>query len=476
MKKYLLELTEGKRILILGFGKEGQSTYRQIRKLLPGQELIIGDKSEQFTALHPELEGDNHVIIRSGKDYACDAVSADLVIKSPGIPFSELPSGTDRNKVESQASIFIRCFRDQIVGITGTKGKSTTSSLIFHILRGYTDRVVLVGNIGLPPFEMLDQITDDTTIVYELSSHQLEHLHQAPRYAILLNIFQEHLDHYSTYEAYQQAKFNITRLQEDNDFIIYYQHNEQLKKLFDNNSLQRTRILYSEKDPTANCYLSGNDILWRSAEGLERVYNVTGRKSLPGAHNILNIMAAICYCKLAGIPDSIIREQINTFTALPHRLEYVGNYQGIDFYNDSIATIPEAVIAAIRAIDTVDTLILGGKDRGIDYRELLEFLATAAISHVIFMGECGLRMYREYSSFANTSGQQLYLAEDFTRVIDLAFKNTAAGKACLLSPAAASYDWFYNFEERGNVFKRMVSLYPETQQTGNPDSMLPGRP
>jgi UDP-N-acetylmuramoylalanine--D-glutamate ligase len=459
MKEYLLELTQGKRILILGFGKEGQSTYRQIRKLLPDQELVIGDRSDLLLSQNPELASDPHVRVHCGSTYVDEAITSELIIKSPGIPFSELPAGTDLSKVASQASIFIRCFRDQIIGITGTKGKSTTSSLIYHILKGFKKEVVLVGNIGLPPFEMLDEITDNTTIVYELSSHQLEYLHHAPRYAILLNIFQEHLDHYTSYEAYQQAKFNITRLQEDGDFIIYYAHNEQVTNLFEQNQLYRNKIAYSDKDHSVACFSDEGFIWWRNGNEKNMVYDLSLRQSLPGAHNVLNIMAAISYCKLIGIPDEVIGERISDFQSLPHRLEYAGTFHGIQFYNDSIATIPEAAIAAMKAIDGVDTVILGGKDRGIDYSILLDYLSQASIANIIFMGACGGRMYAEYSQKAIT-GQQLFQADNFNEVIDLAFKNTAAGKACLLSPAAASYDWFYNFEARGSEFKRLIGLYP----------------
>ena len=461
MTDYLGELIKGKRVLILGFGKEGQSTYRQIRKFFPDQDLIIGDKNPELCEIYQELANDSHLILRLGNEYCADALSVGWIIKSPGIPFSELPETIDREIVQSQADIFIRSFRNQIIGITGTKGKSTTSSLIYHILKGVTSNVLLVGNIGLPPFEMLDEINSETIIVNELSSHQLERLRVSPKYAILLNVFREHLDHYDSYEAYQEAKFNIVRYQQPEDYFIYFNENPIINKLINLHSVKSLKFPYSDtKTIGISCYQEEGFIIWQQGKARQAVYELSGKRSLAGVHNVLNLMAAISYCKIAGISDEKIEEGIGSFSALPHRLEYIGKINEIDFYNDSIATIPEAALAAIHAISGVNTIILGGKDRGLDYSDLLNYLSSSTIENLIFMGECGNRMQDEYRNIADKN-QKIFLAKDFAEVVRLGITKTATGKVCLLSPAAASYDWFYNFEERGNEFKRLLRAFPE---------------
>jgi UDP-N-acetylmuramoylalanine--D-glutamate ligase len=179
---------------------------------------------------------------------------------------------------------------------------------------------------------------------------------------------------------------------------------------------------------------------------------------LKGDHNLLNIIASAAVCHILGIPGSRLEKRLTDFSPLEHRMEYVGQYQGIHFYNDSIATIPEATLAAIAALKEVDTLILGGTDRGIDYTGLTAALPGTTVRNLILVGAAGDRI----KALLELSGteQSVFMAADYTEVVRLAVSKTARGKICLLSPAAASYDWFRNFEERGNVFKRLVRDFP----------------
>jgi len=200
----LREYLGDKKILILGFGKEGQSTYSLLRKLFPEKTLCIADRNGNLKENEIIKADSARVCLHLGDVYLDNISDYDLIIKSPGISLKNF-SDCDFSKFTSHTELFIRLFRKHIIGITGTKGKSTTASLIHHIISAYTKNCVLVGNIGVPPFDMLDSINRDTIIVYELSSHQLEQVQVSPHISVLLNLYEEHLDHYQSFENYQQA-------------------------------------------------------------------------------------------------------------------------------------------------------------------------------------------------------------------------------------------------------------------------------
>lgn len=456
MQHRLIEYFRERRILILGFGKEGQSSYRLIRRLFPDLLLGIADKREDFATWFPDILQDTRVRLYTGTGYTAGLEHFDLILKSPGIPMSELPD-LNPDKIESQASLFIRLFRDRIIGISGTKGKSTTTTLLWNILRQQYPDTLCVGNMGIPPFDIIDQLKTDTWITYELSSHQLEKLRVAPRYAVLLNIFQEHLDHYADYSAYQQAKLNLVRFQQPGDYLVYCSDQALLETLCREYTPNRQTFAYSQTHiPLQGAYSFDDRIYLKpSGQTAELIYTLHPDTPLKGRHNVMNIMAALSIAWILKMKPDRMAAGINSFTALPHRLEYCGVHHGIHFYNDSIATIPEATLEAIRALGKVDTLILGGKDRGIAYDSLMESKELGTVKTLIFMGEAGQRMARQYAALARAH-QELVIAEDFQTVVQTAIKKTAAGAICLLSPAAASYDWFYNFEERGAQFKLLI--------------------
>ena len=454
MPDFLNNIIPGHKIQLLGFGREGQSTYQALRKLFPSQEIFIADKNPLNHQQQKAIEGDNKVFCSTGIHYLNNIFSFDLIIKSPGIPFHVLPDNIDRNMVTSHTELFIRCFRERIIGITGTKGKSTTTSLLYHIMRQEIKDVLLVGNMGRPPFDYLNEITDETRFVFEMSSHQLEQLSIAPAQALLLNIYKEHLDHYGSYEGYQQAKFNITRFQKSTDWFIYNGDDPIITEINQKERFTRNNLVFSSKEVPVNGAYSDGKVIMIIHSGQKRVlFDLTKPHTLVGEHNVMNMMAVACAAQLNGISDEAIAKGFETFVPLEHRMEYVGCFKGIHFYNDSIATIPEASIAAIKALKNIDSIILGGFERGLDYNQLIEFLKKSEIQYIIFMGAAGKRMFESYGEHG---GKQLLLASDFEEVVKLAIKNTADGKICLLSPAAASYDWFYNFEERGREFKRLV--------------------
>jgi UDP-N-acetylmuramoylalanine--D-glutamate ligase len=346
----------------------------------------------------------------------------------------DIPYSFARTVITSQTDLFLRRYASQVIGVTGTKGKSTTASLVSHILDNAGRDAVLLGNIGTPAFHFLERIGEGTRIVFELSSHQLEHIVRSPHVAILLNLYQEHLDAYRSFEDYQLAKMNIAEFQQKGDFFIY-----------------------NADDPLAAGHIGKHPWLQElvpvtlSAPGSYHFHN----RYLKGDHNLRNTLAAVAACRIEGLDDTEIAEGIDSFKGLAHRMEFVGRFHGIDFYNDSIATIPEACIAAVRAIPGVDTLLLGGFDRGVDYGPLADFLLTSGVRSFIVTGMAGARI-AEAMEKQGLRGKRLIRIHRFDEFLPHAVKYTAPGHVCLLSPAAASYDEFRSFEERGMRFAELV--------------------
>lgn len=455
----LRNIFSGKRIMIAGFGREGRSSYRLIRKLFPYPSsditLAVADKNTNIQS-DSLLSADPEVKIVVGTNYLSHANEYDIILKSPGIPTFDFDGITSAEKISSQTDIFLQIYGSQTIGITGTKGKSTTTNLIYSIMKATKPNTIMAGNMGLPLFDSIGNIDSETILVLELSSHQLENIHQGPHIGVLLNLFQEHLDHYKSYHDYQMAKMNIGLHQSEKDIFIYCKDNETLDKLVEENNIRSIVLPYSmTKQVNLGCYLECEN--FKLAPTNTIIYNTSGKRYLQGNHNLSNCMAAFLVGHCYGIADEVIANCIANFKGLEHRLEYVTTKNDIIFYNDSISTIPEATIAAIEALKNVDTIILGGYDRGIDYSTLCNFIPQSNISNIAFVGNAGKRMY-DLIVPMNVINNHI-LSSNYADIVEWCFHHTAKGKICLLSPAASSYDMFKNFEERGAVFKSLIENY-----------------
>ena len=417
------------KILILGFGKEGKSTYTFLRKHFNELFITIADQNTKITN-DPTLFGDNNLEIITGDKYLNSLDNYDLIIKSPGVKIRNI-SNDLKVKITSQTDLFLQCYANQTIGVTGTKGKSTTVSLIKHFIKSDNKKVLLLGNIGTPAFDMVKSIEKETVIIYELSAHQLEYINQSPHIAILLNIFPEHLDYFNNYDDYKSAKINIFKYQKDNDTLII------------------SDVLYNEYVGNQKDTVHRLLTIISNAESKYQIKN----NPLIGEHNHTNTIIALEAAAKVGVNTDIAIESLITFKTLPHRLEYIGEFEGIKFVNDSISTVPQSTIAAVKSINGISTLILGGYDRGLDYEELVDFLVKSNIKNFIFLGKAGNRMY---NLFQDNSSKKLIKVSS----IESAFKEivniTRKGHICILSPAAASYDQYRNFEHRGDVFKSLI--------------------
>ncbi len=468
MIDFIRQRFANKSIVLLGFGKEGQSSYALLRQAFPEKQLAIADLSDAIGG-NPLISHDVHLELITGQDYLNRLSGYDMIFRSPGIPVWKLISTDNdstttpinhllisRDRITSQTELFLQCFSKQVIGITGTKGKSTTSSLIYHIMKTAGIDALLAGNIGNPVFHFIDLIKPDTKIIFELSSHQLEFISVAPHISVLLNLFEEHLDAYPGYEAYQLAKVNITRYQRESDYLIFNLDDELVEGHM--NKYQALRKCYPfsvEKEPQPGGFIRDGWICFSDGSSVVPVWKIHQDRFLRGEHNLKNLLAAVIVAMINGIAPEMIEDGIATFKGLEHRMEYVGEFRKIHFYNDSIATIPEACMEAVKAIPNVDTLIAGGFDRGIGYAKLAEFLSMSAVRNLILLGAAGKRI-GEHLEQKNLSGKKLFYISRFDDFRDIAFLETRPGYACLLSPAAASYDEFKNFEERGKRFRELV--------------------
>ena len=445
----LIDYFRDKKIIILGFGMEGQSTYKLIRKYLKNQTIYIADQKKNFEEDYDFLKNDKNIICISGDHYLNHLENYDIIMKTPGISFAGLNTKSYYHNIKSQMELLLEFFDVFTIGITGTKGKSTTSSLIYEMLKQQNINTMLLGNIGTPVFDYVDEINEDTKIVLEISSHQLEFMEVSPNIAVLLNIYPEHLDHYNSFKQYAQAKCNIFKYQNKSDKFLYNVDNETIKKLVKTTKATSYKVsLAGSKN--SEIYIKKDEVYFEK----NPIYNINQPRNLLGEYNLNNIMFVLAISEIVGLNLEKTIKTIAEFKPLSHRLEFVGNYDDILYYDNSIGTIPMATIEAIKTLNNVDTLIIGGMDRGLDYTELIQFLNESDISNIICMPKTG-------HDIAKKLTRNVYIVDTMEEAVGIAKRVTKKEKSCLLSPAAASYGFFKNFEEKGNLYQKLVKAKPK---------------
>ena len=455
-----------KSILILGFGTEGQATYEFLRRKWPSKPLFIADQRTEgeFPAeVVQRLQRDPGAALRFGPNYldALDPKKCEVIIKTPGIPSSIGPIAKARGAgcvLTSHSQIFLSNYpREKIVGVTGTKGKSTTASLIYHILKRAGVPAELAGNIGQPPLAKLGDAAGDRYFVHEFSSHQLAEAESSPHIAVLLNIVPEHLDYYAGFDEYVAAKERITRFQDADDFLVF-NNDFPIPRAIAGRTKAGLRPFSLASRVSPGCYLRGESIVLSGSDGDADVLGIH-QIPLAGRFNIQNVMAAIAAACLCGVDPKAIRELVKEFRALPHRLELVGTYCGVTFYDDSIATVPDAALAALEALGgNVQTLMLGGHERNLDFSELGARL-PANIKTVILFPPTGERIWdaiRLHSK--NPETPEALFVTGMGQAVAIAYERTEEGKICLLSPASPSFGMFKDYKERGESFQAFVRM------------------
>lgn len=449
MKNKILEkIIKFEKVAIVGFGKEGQSTYKFIRSLSDKKLTIIDFKNAY--EIMPSLKGDDKVEVIYGEGYLDRVSEFDLIIKSPGLSFKLLDRDTLKEKITSQVELVLEVNRDNIIGVTGSKGKSTTSSLLYHLIKCQNKKTCLVGNIGVPVFDEIEQYTDETLVVMEISCNQLEFVKVSPHIGVITNIFQDHLDTIGSLDAYEKAKMNIFKYQEVSDIAVYDGDNDTIKRKLNEMSVN-CKLLDVSFD-NGKCYINDNK-MYINGNYVIDVKDI--KRNIQGMHNLKNIMLALCVIDEIGLDVGQAVKDIESFKPLEHRMEYVGTYNDISFYNDSIATIPEATIYACDTIENLDTLIFGGQDRGIDYDDFINYLNNSKIRNLICMPTTGYTIGEKIDS----SKRNVFVVDTLEEAVRVAYEVTKRGGSCIMSPAAASYEYFKNFEEKGTKYKEYIDLY-----------------
>ena len=417
LQNLVSDLEQYKKIAIFGYGVEGKSFHAFAKAYLPNANIVIVDKNYSDDAEYlQKLEG------------------VDIVIKSPGISLYKLGISYKDYNFTSITELFLKHFSAQIIGITGTKGKSTLATLVHSMLVNAGKNALLCGNIGISPLDAIAQINADTKIVMELSSHQLHHISYSPHIAVLTNLFEEHLDYYRDLKDYYEAKFNIFSHQSEDDIFIYNLKNE---SQYLNAALIKSHFVY-------NVY--GAKVQFEPEFTLERGY--LHQATLQIAERLALVL---------NIDNSVYMQTIAAFETLPHRLEFVKKVDGISFVNDSISTIPEATIAAIKMLKNVDSVIIGGNDRGVNYEQLVRFLQMSEVQNIILFSDTGEQIYTKLSN--TLEEKNLFLMNNLQESIEKAYNIST--NIVLFSPAASSFNEYKNFVERGNEFKKIVNHLKE---------------
>lgn len=396
-----------KKVAIIGYGLEGQDTEKFLKKR--DATVTILDQKDDL-------------------NYLSNLDKFDIIVRSPGVYPYKIKT---TKRVTTPTHIFFDEFKGTIIGVTGTKGKGTTSTLIYEILKKAGFDVYLAGNIGKPMLELLPKLKVDSYVVLELSSFQLIDLPVSPNISVVLNITSDHMDWHKNQEEYINAKKNIVRYQSASDWAVINSEYESSKNF--------------AKETKAN-------VIYFSKKTLDDIFKKD--LILKGEHNLENIAAAVGVSKILNINQKIIIKTVKNFKGLEHRLEFVKFFNGVGFFNDSFATGPQPTIAAINSFKENETLILGGSDKGLNYKELGKLINKKEnVKNIILIGQIRnqIKKHIKHKNIFDLG------TSDMKSIVKKAFEVTKKGGVVVLSPAAASFDMFQNYKDRGNQFKEAVN-------------------
>ena len=429
---------KNRKIAVIGEGLEGKSSLEFFKR--QGAEVEIRDQKQ-------------------GEDYLEDLEKFDLVVRSPGVKLSDLEGKVSKEKISSQTKIFMDLCPCAVIGVTGTKGKGTTSSLIYEMLKAEDRDAYLGGNIGVPPLDFIEKLTPNSWVVLEMSSFQLADLEKSPHIGVMLMVTSEHMDYHNDINEYVDAKRNILRHQTENDFAIV---NRDYPPSNESDILTQGKAYYvsREREVEEGCFALGNQVILRTNGNSIPIID-TRELLLRGEHNQENVCAAVIAAYLAGVRAGTIIKTLQSFKGLEHRLELVGKINGVEYYNDSFSTTPETAIAAIKSFHNPEILILGGSSKNSAFAELGKVIGEAEnIKAIIGIGEEWARIKKEIK---NVRPETLIIegADTMEKIVLAASKLAFPGDVVLLSPACASFGMFQNYKDRGLQFKEQVGKLKE---------------
>ena len=457
-EEYLSSL-RNKTVAVIGIGVSNRPLIELL--LSRGVAVTACDKKDRATlgALAEELVGKG-CRLRLGPDYLKD-LTQDVIFRTPGMrpDLPELHAAVERGStLTSEMEVFFEVCPCPILAVTGSDGKTTTTTIIARLLEAAGHTVHLGGNIGHPLLAEADSIRPTDWAVVELSSFQLMTMEQSPHIAVLTNLAPNHLDVHTDMDEYVRAKAAIFIHQGPEDTAVFNGDNQVTRSL---SAAAIGALSYFMAEPSdqlrRGCFLRDNAIWYRDGAAERQVLPLSGIL-LPGRHNVENYMAAICAVQ-GLVPDETIRDFAGTFGGVEHRIELVRERGGVRWYNDSIASSPSRTIAGLRSFPDQVILIAGGKDKGVSY----DSLGPVINEHVKLLILCGATagvIRQSVEKAENYRGLEIVEVSEYPDAVALADRRSAAGDVVILSPASTSFDRFKNFEERGRVFKELVRKLP----------------
>lgn len=455
--KPLKILGPNKKVAVVGLGVEGLSSVRWFLGHKAAVTVLDRKPYSDFPKDIWRQADFSQVDLRLGGDYLSDLDGFDMIIRSPSVrPDLEPLIEARKNKVliTSQSKLFFDLCPAPIIGVTGTKGKGTTATLIAQILQAAGHRVFLGGNIGNPPLDFIDKVEKNDWVVLELSSFQLMDLEKSPHIAVVLMITSEHLDWHNDVGEYRQAKMSVTRYQKSTDFAIIAQDYPHSRPFA---AQTKARVFFYSRNQkvTPGTYIE-KGVFWFEDDRVRESIIPTSNIQLAGRHNWENVAAALTVAKIIGVELGVIVKTIAQFRGLEYRLEKIAEIKGVKYYNDSFSTTPETAIAAIEAFDQPEILILGGSSKGSDFTRLGQVICEASnIKAIIGIGA-------EWPRIKNSITCQLSKTRiiegraDMEQIVKAAYSVAEAGDVVILSPGCASFDMFVNYKHRGGEFKKYV--------------------
>jgi UDP-N-acetylmuramoylalanine--D-glutamate ligase len=449
---------KGKRVLVVGLGKSGVASALFLEKR--GARVTVSDAKSPDQLRHEiPLLLDHGITVETGQHGERTFRDQDLIVISPGVPF-DVPQLVQARvlgiPVIGEVELAARFLKGKIVAITGSNGKTTTTTLAGEIIAASGGNVLVGGNIGTPAITFVETSTDDTWVVLEISSFQLETVESFhPRIAVVLNVTPDHLDRHHSFEKYASAKSRIFENQNASDFAVLNADNPPCVAMA---SATKAAVHWFSRvrEVERGTFVRGERIVWRDISG-DREIMPSKDISLKGAHNLENVLAAVCVGMLAGIEPAQIRRAVSEFKAVEHRLEYVATVRGVEYYNDSKATNVDATIKALESFPGRIHLILGGKDKGSDY-SVLNALLKERVKRVYTIGAAAAKIESQ------VRGTEIASIGTLEAAIKRASESASAGDVVLLAPACASFDQFDSYEHRGRTFKELVGQLAAREQ------------
>lgn len=446
---------KNKKLAILGLGINniGLIGFLLEQKI----SFTICDKDLEAKKKYSKFAKSKLISWRLGKDYLKKLIDFNIVFRTPGLPYLTLALQQAKKKgveISSQTKLFFDLCPCKIIGVTGTKGKGTTTTLIHNILKASGKKVYLAGNIGKDPFEFLAKLKKDDWVCLEISSFQLQDLHKSPHIGVVLMITQEHLDHHQTRKEYVESKTAIVKWQKKSDFAVV---NFDYPSPRDFARMTRGRVYFFSRYGKVDkgVYVEDGKIILMDKKK-KNIICKTSELKLRGQHNWENITAAITASYLVGAKLLMIKKKVVNFKGLEHRLELVSKKKGISYYNDSFATVPESTIAAVKSFKEPVILICGGSKKGSDYFLLGEVIKNSSVKAVILIGKTAKKIKSEILKQVQDDITIIEGCKNMDEIFTAIKKVVRKGDVVLLSPACASFGMFKNYKDRGEQFKKDV--------------------